>query len=125
MADSDYKSSHAYQLLKECIKEVYSQYNGDDVDSVSNLNKCRDTVNDIINGTASTMSDIKKNDKLSKAHEVVSQATKSMQDNVRNMINNQKDVTVSARTHIHKHIHLYTIIHADITNYFNMYILLL
>eukprot|EP00347_Sterkiella_histriomuscorum_P007309 403349448 len=95
LTDSDFRSNNAYQLLKECINEVYSQYSDVDVDSVSNLNRCRDSISNLINGNlqGSGISEIKKNDKLSKAQDVVSQATKAMQDNVRNMISNQKDVT--------------------------------
>ena len=48
--------------------------------------------------------DQKKNDKLSKAQDVVSQATRVMQDNVKNMINNQKDVSVSVYSKIHTSI---------------------
>lgn len=71
LTDSDFKSSIAYQLLKECIKELYNHYSDSDVDNVSNLNKCRESIANIINGNGngpySTVNDIRKNDKMSKA----------------------------------------------------------
>ena len=78
LTDPDFKSSQAYQLLKEVQKEVYSSgqggfTNGADIESAQNLNQCKDKVTAILNGFlsdptgSSTAAGGKKPDKVSKA----------------------------------------------------------
>lgn len=93
LTDTDYKSITAYALLKDIAKEVQAQIPrfSTDIESTPNLNMCREAILSIMNGDRSKGG----NDKLSKAQEMVSQASKAMQENVKSMINNQKDFSVS------------------------------
>lgn len=73
LTDNDYKSNSAYQMLKDLAREVYSQTNlesGSDIESLSNLNHCRETLTQVLNGNGSE-SIPKKADKVSKAQDVV------------------------------------------------------
>lgn len=95
LTDSDFKNTQAYSFLKEVQKEIYHevprlQY---DLESMPNLNSCRDAVAILMssNGVAKAQAF----DKVSKAQEAVNLASKVMQDNVRSIINNQEDVSVS------------------------------
>jgi len=65
LTDNDYKSSNAYQFLKEVAREVYRQvpHLPSDLESLSNLNMCKDAVL----GLMSSSQDQRKTDKLSKA----------------------------------------------------------
>lgn len=77
-------------MLKDVAREVYSQTNldsGTDIESLSNLNHCRDTLTQVLNGNGSEIIP-KKADKVSKAQDIVGQATKLMGENVKKMIDN-------------------------------------
>lgn len=98
MTDVDFKSTHAYQLIKEVQKEVYSDSNletAGDIESAVNLNHCRDSVAAIINNFDGGA--VKKADKVNKAQDVVDQAKRLMGENVKKMIDNQKDFNVRVR----------------------------
>jgi hypothetical protein len=56
-----------------------------------NLNMCKDAIAMLM----TNQQDVKKNDKVSRAQEMVNQATKAMQENVKNIINNQSEFSVS------------------------------
>ena len=73
LTDSDYKSNSAYSMLKDVAREVYSQTNlesGSDIESLSNLNHCRDALTQVLSGNGSENIP-KKADKVSKAQDVV------------------------------------------------------
>ena len=73
LTDSDYKSNGAYSIIKDVAREVYSQTNlesGSDIESLSNLNHCRDSLTQVLSGNGSD-SVPKKADKVSKAQDVV------------------------------------------------------
>jgi hypothetical protein len=58
-------------MLKDVAREVYSQTNlesGSDIESLSNLNHCRDSLTQVLNGSENIP---KKADKVSKAQDVV------------------------------------------------------
>lgn len=76
------------------MKEVYNEVPQmqHDLENAPNLNVCRDAIGNLLNGGAPP-SDIKKNDKVNKAQEIVDQAKKLMSDNVSEMIKNQTDFT--------------------------------
>ena len=60
-------------MLKDLAREVYSQTNlesGSDIESLSNLNHCREILTQVLNGNGSE-SIPKKADKVSKAQDVV------------------------------------------------------
>ncbi|CDW89681.1 vesicle-associated membrane protein 4-like [Stylonychia lemnae] len=87
LTDTDFKYSNAFTFLKECAKEVQASIPRlqHDIENTPNLNICRDAIANLM----VTHQDQRKNDKLAKAQDVVSQATRAMQENVKNMINNQ------------------------------------
>ena len=58
---------------------------GTDIESMSNLNQCREAISMILSGQEVGL---KKNDKVSKAQDVVNQAKMLMGDNVKKMIDN-------------------------------------
>ena len=67
LTDSEFKSTHAYQFLKEVAKEIqYSVENGyGDIESQTNLNHCKESLSNLLN---SYMQDgVKKTDKVTKA----------------------------------------------------------
>jgi len=97
--DSEYKSSQAYQLLKEIQRETLANIDGD-IESLTSLTASKDVFLGVMSGyqpgggsTGTVLP--QKTDKLSKAQDVVEQAKKLMGDNVKKMIDNQKDFTVS------------------------------
>ena len=81
--------------MKEVSKEVYSESNLDngDIESATDLNHCRDSLSTLVNTFVSEGS--KKVDKVTKAQAVVEQAKRLMGDNVKKMIDNQKDFNVN------------------------------
>ena len=88
----------AYQLLKEAQKEIYSEANiveSGDLESAPDLNHCRDSLSQLLNGFLSQDGGVKRPDKVTKAQEIVDQAKRLMGDNVKKMIDNQKDFNVS------------------------------
>ena len=70
-----------------------------DIESLTNLNASKDAFLQVMSGYqpgGNGSSQIpQKSDKLTKAQDVVEQAKKLMGDNVKKMIDNQKDFTVS------------------------------
>ena len=85
-------------LLKEVQNEVYSESNMEtigDIESAPNLNHCRENVAGLINTFLQDSGAGKKVDKVGKAQDVVEQAKKLMGENVKKMIDNQKDFNVS------------------------------
>ncbi len=72
--------------------------NGGDIESAANLNHCKDSVTSILNNFLQGEGGAgagKKPDKVNKAQEVVDQAKRLMGENVKKMIDNQKDFNVS------------------------------
>ena len=56
LTDNDYKSNSAFQMLKDVAREVYSQTNlrsGSEIENLSNLNHCRETLTQVLNGNGS------------------------------------------------------------------------
>lgn len=66
------------------MREVYNEMPRmqHDLESAPNLNACKEAINNLLNGGAPP-SDIKKNDKVNKAQEIVDQAKKLMGENVK------------------------------------------
>ena len=95
--DSDYKSSQAYQLLKEIQRETLANIEGD-IESLTSLAASKDVFLGVLSGYQPGMGATvlpQKADKLTKAQDVVEHAKKLMGDNVKKMIDNQKDFNVS------------------------------
>lgn len=63
-----------------------------DIESAGNLNHCKEAVGQLLNTFLTEGT--KKTDKVSKAQDIVDQAKKLMGDNVKKMIDNQKDFGV-------------------------------
>lgn len=71
LTDNDFKSTNAYQFLKEVGKEVYNESNlsNIDIENAPNLSHCKETVSSLIGSFMQEGG--KKNDKVGKAQEIV------------------------------------------------------
>lgn len=92
----------AYSLIKEIQKEIATSAaetdSGSDLESAPNLNHCKDAVASILNNFMLDGGSKKGGaggDKVNKAQDIVEQAKKLMGENVKKMIDNQKDFNVS------------------------------